>query len=367
MKIPFLKPLITAQDIRAVADVLRSGWLVIGPKTREFEERFASYAGAPHVVATNSCTSSMHLALLALGIGPGDEVITTPLSYVATSNAILHCGARPVFVDVEAHTGLIDPKNIERAITKRTKAILPVHLYGQMADMRAISAIARKHRLAVIEDAAHAIEAQRDGIRPGQKSAGACYSFHVAKNITAGQGGALATHLPRIANHVRFLRRDGIMNVGEKRRMSMLGYKMQITDFQAALLTSQLARISRQHALRVALWGAYAKAFTGVSGIAFPAGHPGSVHASHMFVVWVDPRRRDAIRAGLARAGIETSIHYDPIHHEPHYRKTFGFRKGDFPIAERLGRSTITLPLYPTLTRHQQQYVIKKLKAIVSR
>lgn len=364
MRIPFLNPSITREDIGVVAASLKSGWLVIGPKTREFEGSYARYLGVKHAVATNSCTSALHLVLRAAGILPGDEVITTPLSYVATANAILHAGAVPVFVDVEPDTGLIDVSRVERAITKRTKAILPVHLYGQMADMKKLLALARKRHLLVIEDAAHAIEASRDNITPGTRTAAACYSFHVAKNITAGQGGAVVTNYKTIADQVRLLRRDGVANVGDKRRMLTLGYKMQMTDFQAAMLSSQLKRIDQQHRERRLLWNAYAKACADMPSISFPRLAKNSIHAGHMFVLWVNPEKRDSVRKQLAAAGIETSVHYDPIHLEPYYRGEFGYREGDFPVAERLGASVITLPLWPGMTSRQQGYVIACLRKI---
>ena len=364
MKIQFLNPNITEEDIQQVAKVLRSGWLVLGKEAENFENNFSRYMGTKEAVATNSCTSSLHKALLVAGVKPDDEIITTPLSYVSTSNAILHCGAVPVFVDVEPETGLIDVTKIEKAITSKTTAILPVHLYGQMADMKSIKKIAKKHRLVIIEDAAHAIEAERDGIRPGQASTAACFSFHVAKNITAGQGGMLILNDNKKAELARLLRRDGVANIGSTRRMIVLGYKHLMTDFQAALLNNQLARIDQQWKERVRLFNRYSSAFKDHANIKFPKTIPGVKHACHMFIIWVDPKKRDLFRGKLDEFGIQTSIHYDPIHLEPFYKKKYGYKKDDFPIAEKLGTSTITLPLYPHLTRPEQEYVIKKVKEI---
>lgn len=364
MKVQFLNPTITNKDIKEVADVLRSGWLVLGKKARDFEENFSKYLGVRETVLTNSCTTSLHISLLLAGIGPEDEVITTPLSYVSTSNAIVYCGAKPVFVDVEPETGLIDASKIEKAITKKTKAILPVHLYGQMADMKAINSIAKRHKLKVIEDGAHAIEAERNGIRPGQTSFAACFSFHVAKNITAGEGGAIALNNTKTASMARLLRRDGVENVGPKRVMKVLGYKYLTTDFQAALLDSQLKRITKQWAQRKAVYKNYVFGLRDVKGINFPETVSDSRHAYHMFVVWVNPKKRDIIRKKLGGLGIQTSIHYEPIHLEPYYKKTFGYKKGDFPVAEKLGYSTITLPLYPLLSKEAQKYVVKNVKEL---
>ena len=361
MKIGFLKPAITNQDIKVMNKIIRSGWFAPGKVTEEFESKLARYLQIKHAVMTSSATAALHLSLIMAGVQEGDEVISTPLSYVATSNVILYQRAVPVFVDVNAETGLLDLNKVAAKITKKTKIILPVHLYGQMVDMKKLKKIATKHNLIIIEDAAHAIEAQRDGVRPGQLSFSAALSFHVAKNITSGQGGALVTSNGGYAQRAELLRRDGVRNVNGKRHMFELGYKYDATEFQAAMLLSQLKRIEQQHQKRNLLFQRYAKAFSGM-GVDFPKIAPRTKHACHMFVVWIDPKKRDKIRKFLAKAGIDTSIHYDPIHLEPYYRKQFNYQRGDFPIAEKLGFSTITLPLYPALTMEQQGYIIKKVK-----
>lgn len=361
MKVGFLKPAITNQDIKAMNKVIRSGWLAPGKVTEEFESKLAHYLQAKHAVMTNSATAALHLSLMMAGVQAGDEVITTPLSYVATSNVILYQRAVPVFVDVDAETGLIDLNVIAAKITKKTKAILPVHLYGQMVDMRKLNNIATKHKLVIIEDAAHALEATRDDIRPGQLSFSACLSFHVAKNITSGQGGALVTNGARYVQEAKLLRRDGVRNVNGERRMFKFGYKYDATEFQAALLLSQLKRIARQYQKRNILFQRYANAFREM-GVNFPKIASRTKHACHMFVIWVDPKKRKKIRQFLANAGVDTSVHYNPIHLEPYYKKEFNYQRGDFPVAEKLGFSTITLPLYPALTIKQQDYVIKKVK-----
>jgi dTDP-4-amino-4,6-dideoxygalactose transaminase len=361
MHVPFLQPNITEADIREVVRVLRSGWLVLCEETRKFESAFADYLGVKEAVLTNSCTCSLELALDAAEIGEGDEVITTPLTYASSVSPILRRGGTHIFVDVDPETGLINIDQVRKAVTKRTKAILPVHLYGQMADMRSLGAIAREHKLLIIEDAAHAIESQRDGIRPGQQSFAACFSFHTAKNLTAGQGGMLVTQSAKVADRTRLLRRDGIRNVGIHRRMEALGYKYLSTDFQAALLRNELKRIEVQWRRRKELYDAYADAFT-ASGIRFNETVPGSKHACHMLVLWVDPKKRDRVIGDLSKAGIEVSIHYDPLHLEPYYKKTFGYGKGDFPVTESLGLGTITLPLHPRLSDKQQAFVISRVK-----
>ena len=364
IEVPFLNPTIHEEDCQAALQVMRSGWLVLQKETEKFEIAFAQYLGTKHAILTSSCTNSLHLSLMIAGISQGDEVITTPLSYVSSTNPILHCGAKPVFVDVEPETGLLDINQVESAITDQTKAIIPVHLYGQMADMKSLRQLADKHNLIIVEDAAHSIEAIRDGIRPATLGFSACFSFHVAKNITAGTGGALATNDSLIAERAKILRRDGVRNIGDARRMLALGNKYLTTDFQAAMLRSQLERIDQMWQRRQELYNRYAIAFTQL-GIAFNQVAPNSRHAHHMIVVWVDPMHRDLIRKMLLAQGIQTSIHYDPIHLEPFYREEFGFQKGDFPIAERLGASTITLPLYPSLSNDQQDYIIRQLSQLV--
>ncbi len=365
MKVQFLKPHLTKEDLTEANKALKSGWITYGSKTKEFEEQLSHYLGVKKTVFNSSGTAALHVALLAAGVGPGDEVITTPLSYVATSNAILFVGAKPVFVDVEPDTGLIDVKKVKTAITSKTKAIIPVHLYGQMVDMKKLNKICGA-KIKIIEDAAHAIEAKRDGIRPGQASFVACFSFHAAKNITSGEGGAVALKDEHMAEHIRLLCEGGVAKKNDKRFMVMLGYKYSSTNFQAALLANQMKRIDKQWRVRNTLYNNYERGLKNIEGVSFPNRVPNSNHAHHMFVIWVDPKKRDSIRTELAKRGVQTSIHFNPIHLEPYYQKTFGYKKGNFPIAEKIGYSSITLPLYPSLTKAEQAYVIKNVREVVA-
>ncbi|MBN2094122.1 MAG: DegT/DnrJ/EryC1/StrS family aminotransferase [Candidatus Zambryskibacteria bacterium] len=356
MKIPFLKPNINQRDINNMIRSVKSGWLSRGKYTEKFEENLGKYLGvSPAPCFLYSATAALHLSLILAGIKEGDEVITTPLSWVSTSNVILYCGAKPIFVDVELDTGLLDLDKIEERITKKTKAIIVVHLYGQMVDMRKLKKIADKYKLKIIEDAAHALESSRDEIRPGQLSFSTCFSFHAAKNITCGQGGAIYC---KDRNKSLLLMKDGIgkknKNIGnDKRVMVDFGYKYDSTDFQAALLIDQLQRIDKSHAKRQKVMERYQKAFAGK--IKFQKPIINSIHAGHMFIIWV--KNRDHIRSELAKRGIETSIHYDPIHLEPYYKKLM---KVKLPIAEKLGRETITLPTYD-LSPKEQDYIIKNV------
>ena len=364
ISIPFLNPGVKPQDIRNVVKALKSGWLASGPELKRFEEDFAKYTGLPHVIVNSSATAALHIALMAAGIGPGDEVITTPLTYWATSNVILYVGAKPVFVDVEPDTGLISIAEVKKAITKRTKAIIPIHLYGQMVDMQGLSSLARKHRLVIIEDACHAIEARRDGIRPGEKSYAACYSFHAAKNITAGEGGAVAVHNKKDARIVQMLTDSGTDRSSGTRHMAILGYKYSFTNAQAALLIGQLERIDKSWAKRKSIYNRYVSSLKNVTGISLIQQVPHSKHAYHMFTIIVDPARRDVIRSKLKEAGIYADIHYNPVHLEPYYRR-LGYKPGMFPNAERIGFGTITLPLYTRLTPKEQEFTIKTVCTII--
>ena len=364
MKVQFLQPTITEDDIAEVNRVLRGGWLVLQQDTVDFEKEFAAYMGTKEAVLMNSCTCAIHISLMMLGLKEGDEVIVPALTYVSSINPVLHCGATPVFVDVDEDTGLINLDAVEKAITGKTKAIIPVHIYGQMVDMKRLRDICAPHNIQIVEDAAHAIEAERDGIKPGAEGVTATFSFHVAKNITAGTGGALITNDEKLADRARILRRDGVRNVGSARYMEELGHKYLAADFQAALLRSQLRRIDDQWSERQAHYNRYADALT-TMGVPFNRVLPNSRHAYHMIVIWVDPAKRDEIRDKLYDDGIQTSIHYNPVTLEPYYQQKFGFKKGDFPVSEKLGFSTITLPMYSTLTEEQQDYVIEKVKEYV--
>jgi dTDP-4-amino-4,6-dideoxygalactose transaminase len=345
MKVEFLKPDIRKSDIRRMVESIETGWLVRGAYTKTLESELGDYMRGQCLI-TSSCTASLHMALVLANVGPGDEVITTPMSWVATANVILYQGAKVVFADIDPKTGILDINEVKKKITPKTKAIILVHLYGQMADMKAFS----KLGIPIIEDAAHALEAERDGVKPGELGLAACLSFHAAKNLTSGQGGAIIT---RDYGKCELMIRDGVRNVKDRRMMLDFGYKYDLTDFQAALLIGQVQRIKTTHQKRCEVFKRYEDAFCGK--IKFP--ERTGKHACHMFAILVDPSRRDAIRANLASRGIQTSIHYIPIHQEPFYQKRI---KVSLPVAERFGASVITLPTY-LLTRAEQTCVIKEV------
>lgn len=366
MKVEFYKHTIEQQDIENVVNVLNSLILTTGAVVDEFESELSSYLGCKYTVGVTSCTAALHLSLLAYNIGPGDEVITTPMTFIATANAILHAGATPVFVDVEPETANINADLIEAAITSKTKAILPVHLYGQMCDMRKISKIAEKYKLVIIEDAAHSIEAERDGIRPGELGNTACFSFYATKNITSGEGGAVSTGNEDVAINIKKLRLHGMSTSAADRYykryqhwdMEMLGWKYNMDNIQAALLLGQLKRIEQNWQRREQICRMYENAFENSEYLTCLKVLSGSKSARHMFTILVHPEIRDAIIWRLQEKGIGVAVNYRAIHLLTFYRQKYGYKKGAFPVAERIGESTITLPLYPKLTDDEAQCVI---------
>jgi len=374
MKVEFYKHNIGQQDIDNVVEVLNSLFLTTGEVVSEFEYKFSQYLGSRYTVGVTSCTAALHLSLLACGIGPGDEVITTPMTFIATANAVLFTGAKPVFVDVEPETGNINTDLIEDAVTPRTKAILPVHLYGQMCDVRKIKEIADKHNLSVIEDAAHAIEANRDGIRPGQLSDAACFSFYATKNITSGEGGAISTNSKEIAERLKKLRLHGMSKGAAERYskkyehwdMEMLGWKYNMSNIQAALLLNQLENIEKRWQRREQICQMYEEAFEEDLGVTCLKVLPNSKSGRHLFTIQVAPDKRDEVVRQLEERGIGVAVNFRAIHLLTFYRQAFGYKRGSFSIAEKIGDSTITLPLYPKLSNEEVQYVIKVVKEVTT-
>lgn len=367
MKVEFFKHNINEIDIARVNEILNSVFLTTGQTVKEFEDDFAAYLSVKHAIGVTSCTAALHLCLLAWGVGEGDEVITTPMSFCATSNAILHTGAIPVFVDVEEETGNIHADRIEARITEKTKAILPVHLYGQMCDMKKIRRIADRHGLTVIEDAAHCIEGRRDGVRVGELGDAACFSFYATKNLTSGEGGAIATNDPKKADALAMLRMHGIDKSATDRYtkkyqhwdMPLLGWKYNMDNIHASLLVHQINRLDGYWQRRDDIWNRYEEALRCVKGVAILKTLPGVKHARHLFTIIVAPEKRDSVLWTLQDRGIGVAVNYRAIHLLKYYREQFGYREGDFPSAERIGAGTISLPLYPSLQDDEVDYVIR--------
>jgi dTDP-4-amino-4,6-dideoxygalactose transaminase len=366
--IPFLQPSITEEDIGACLSSIRSGWLAYGENTAVAEKLLADFLGVDNFLMTSSCTASLQMALMLSEVGPGDEVITTPLSWVATSNVILHVGAKVVFADVEAETGLLDIQSILKNITKNTKAIIAVDLYGMMFDVERLRNELPRQDIVIIEDAAHSFGSTIDGLSPGVLADFACFSFHVAKNLTSGQGGGLVCKKKSDFEKARLMRRDGVFGANQYRTMLSLGNKFDGTDFQSALLINQIKRYEETSKLRKEVYQKYENLLSDVSEIKFQKRTEASDHSGHMFVVWMkDASLREDLFNWLELKGIQVSVHYNPIHLEPYYSKTFGFKNGDYPVAESIGFSAVSLPTYPCLSLEDQKYITSSIAEFYKR
>ena len=378
----FGRPFVTEDDIREVVDTLRSGWIGFGPKTLRFEADFASYAHASHAVAVNSCTAALHLALIAAGVGPGDEVITTPLTFAATANVITHVGAKPVFVDVDRATQNICPDLVESALTPRTKAILPVHMAGWPCDLESISRIADGSGIPVIEDAAHAIEAWYKGRKIGAISAMTAFSFYATKNLTTAEGGMLTTEDGALANRLRTLRLHGLDKDAWKRyshggflpyETVEPGYKYNMTDLQASMGLHQLARIESSLAKRQRLWRLLDQGLGGLEEVRIPTvpEEEGSRHARHLYTIHLELERleidRDEFIRALAAENIGAGVHFVPIHLHAYYRGAYGYRRGDYPSAEWIGDRTVSLPLSAGMSEEDAADVVAAVHKVVTR
>jgi len=376
----FGAPLIGEEEIAEVTDTLRSGWIGFGPKSLKFEEQFGDYVRAKQAVSVGSCTAGLHLALIAGGVGPGDEVITTPLTFAATANVIEHVGARPIFVDVERDTQNIDPTLIEAAITPRTRAIVPVHMAGRACDMDAIGDIAERRGLVVIEDAAHAVEAWWRDRKIGSISPFTVFSFYATKNLTTAEGGMLTTDDPALAERLRLIRLHGISQDAWKRYSASgfvpyetiePGYKYNLTDLQASLGLHQLARIEENLTVREHHWATYDRAFAELEAVETPAPiqHVGR-HARHLYTILLRPDQlgigREQFLEALRAENIGSGIHFTAVHLHAYYRHKYDHRPGDFPNAEEIGSRTVSLPLSAKLTDADVDDVATAVRKIVT-
>jgi UDP-4-amino-4-deoxy-L-arabinose-oxoglutarate aminotransferase len=374
MKVEFYRHSLGDAEKAAVAGVIDTLFLTTGPRAREFEQRFAAYQGAPHCIGLSSCTAGLYLTLKAWGIGPGDRVIVPAMTFVASANVVIHAGADVVFCDVDARTGLLDPAAAELgAASGGVKALMPVHLYGQLADIRSLRSLADRHGLRLLEDSAHCVEGERDGVRPGTLGDAAAFSFYATKNLACGEGGAVVTRSSELAEYLAVARLHGMSRSALTRHeryehwdMDFPGYKANLSDIQAALLLPQLDRLDALWRRREEIAGRYAAAFS-ASGVEFPADVPGARHARHLFTIWAPDGRRDEFITALQADGIGCVVNYRPVHLTRYYRERYGCREGQFPAAERIGRRTISLPLYPLLTDAEVGYVIERVGAINAR
>lgn len=374
----FGKPAISQEVIDGVVDTLKSGWIGTGPKVSKFEEEFRKYIGSRYAVALNSCTAALHLALLVNNIGEGDEVITTPLTFCATANVIIHVGAKPVFVDVDLKTMNIDPAKIAEKITKKTKAIIPVHLAGRPCEMDEIMKIAKKHKLLVIEDAAHAIESVYNGKKVGTIGDLACFSFYVTKNLMTAEGGMITLNDKKLADKIKVYALHG-MDKDAWTRYSDVGFKMydvvypgfkyNMTDIQAAMGIQQLKDLENFSHRRKAIWQKYNEAFKDLPVITPPDTDSGTRHAYHLYTLLIDKKEanidRNTFQHLLHEENIGSGIHYMSLHLFSYYKNRFSYKTNDFPNAAYISDRTISLPLSAALTEQDVDDVICAVKKII--
>ncbi len=375
----FGTPLIGEEEIQEVEDCLRSGWLSTGPKVAEFEESLREYTNSQFAIALNSCTAGLHLSLLAAGIGKRDEVITTPMTFCATVNTIIHVGAKPVLVDIERDTQLIDTQRIEEAITPQTKGIVPVHLYGRPCKMDAITEIAEKYNLVVIEDAAHALESKYQNQKIGSISDFTCFSFYATKNICTGEGGLVTTDNPEFAKKIRICRLHGLSRDAWKRysnsgyehyQVLYPGFKYNMMDIQAAIGIHQLKHIDDWLERRNEIWNFYDQSFADLP-VDLPAPDEDSaIHARHLYTLLIDEEQcgisRDSFLEKMRQYNIGAGVHYIGIHLHPYYAQEFGFSRDDFPNASWVSDCTVSLPLSPKLEDRDVEDVISAVKKAIN-
>lgn len=374
----FGQPLIERPEIDEVVGTLESGWLGTGPRTKQFEADFAAYKGVPHAAALNSATAGLHLSCVTLDLKPGDEVITTPMTFCASVNAIIHSGATPVLADIDPITWNIDPREIEKKITPQTKAILPVHYAGRPCEMDALMAIAQKHNLAVIEDCAHAIETEYKGQKAGTFGDFGVFSFYSTKNVATGEGGMVITRDEERISRVRMLGLHGMSRHAWQRFSSTgfkhyyveeAGFKYNMMDLQAALGLHQLARVEQNWLKRQAIWNRYMQAFEDLP-IELPAPIEAETrHAYHLFQILIDEQRtgisRDSVLDAMTARKIGVGVHYLSMPEHPYYQRTFGWRVGDYPHAYRVGQQTMSIPISPKMTEQDVEDVIEAVRDIL--
>lgn len=376
----FGSPRIEQPEIDEVASVMKSGWLGTGPRVAQFEHGFAAYKGVQNAVALNSCTAALHLSILAAGIKPGDEVITTAMTFCSTVNAIIHAGGTPVLADIDPLTLNIDPEQVERRITPRTRALLPVHFAGRPCDMDRLCEIAERHDLKLIEDCAHAIETEYKGRKAGTFGDFGCFSFYVTKNIVTGEGGMVLARREEDAARIKILGLHGMSKDAWKRfgdegykhyQVVECGFKYNMMDLQAAIGIQQLKEVDAYWRRRSEIWQRYNQAL-GDLPIGLPAGpEPNTLHAFHLYTIMVDEARagvsRDAFLNAMTARNIGVGVHYLSLPEHPYYQRTFGWKPEDYPNAARVGRHTVSIPLSAKLTDEDVEDVMSAVASIVER
>ena len=386
-QVAFHRPAIGAEEEREVVEALRSGWITTGPRARRFEQDFAAYVGARRALAVAHCTGALHLALFALGVGPGDEVLTTPFTFTATAEVVGYLGARPVFVDIEEDTFNIDPERIEQALSsgrlQRARVLLPVHFAGQPCEMDRILELARRFGLRVAEDAAHAVGAAvevegRGMTRVGTISDIACFSFYATKNITSAEGGMLTTEDDQLADRMAVASLHGMDRDAWKRydasgswyyEIHDVGFKYNLSDVHAAIGLVQLRRADEFMRRRAAIAERYNAAFAPEEALIVPRTRPGRAHAWHLYVLQIRPEMlrvdRNRLVEILRERGVGVSVHCIPLHTMHFYQRRYGYRNGEFPVSEKVFSRCFSLPIYPAMTREDGDYVIDTVLAAV--
>jgi dTDP-4-amino-4,6-dideoxygalactose transaminase len=379
-RIPFHLPSIDEDEIAEVVHTLRSGWLTTGPRVRQFEQEFASYVGSPHAIAVNSCTAALHLALEAVGVGAGDEVIVPTYTFTATGEVVTYLGARPVLADCRPDTFNIDAATVEPLITGRTKAIVPVHIAGQACDMDPILALARERGIAVIEDAAHALPCLYKGQRVGSLSDVTAFSFYATKSLTTGEGGMLTAQREDYVSRMRMMSLHGLSADAWQRYSEKgswyyqaleFGFKYNMTDIAASIGIHQLRKLDLLHKRRREIAALYTEGLADLDSCTVPAEASYGTHAWHLYVLELNRAAleggRDEVIRALGEVGIGTSVHFIPLHLHPAYQAAFGYRRGACPVAERVFQRVVSLPIYPRMTDEDVARVIEAVRETLRR
>ncbi|RZD48708.1 MAG: UDP-4-amino-4,6-dideoxy-N-acetyl-beta-L-altrosamine transaminase [Thaumarchaeota archaeon] len=374
MKVPYFIPCITDQDKRTIMTALRSRWLTNGPMLEKFENNIRKFVGTKHAIGVGSATQSLHLSLRALDIGPGDEVIVPTFTFAATANAVIYCGAKPILTDVDSKTFNIDPISIKNKITKRTKAIIPVHYGGQSCDMDVITTISRKYGLSIVEDCAHALGSKFKNKHCGNIGNLGCFSFYPTKIITSGEGGMVTTNHPRLSKKIQLLRSQGMNILPHQRELKNkwrydiidLGYNYRLDEIRAGLGFSQSNRINYINKMRIKIAKKYNKLIKNINGISIPATKENRNHIYHLYTIKIEKdfhQGRNDLLKKLNIKQIGTSIQYYPLHLMSYYKKYFPQKISDFPISNRLKDQVLCLPIYVGMTDKQIEYVVNVLKS----